>query len=266
MKVLIFWDIYWRIGRKAFLKHIGELKEKYSPDFVIANVDNITSWKGIIEKHAKLLENAWVDLMTSWDHIFDNFEKIKDYLSKEDSKLIRPLNFYNSSLQGQWYKILEKNWKKLLVVHLLDEIFMWHKVNNPFLELQKIIKKFENTKLDWVIIDFHKEVSSSTYALAFFLEDKASFVFGTHTHIQSNDELILASWIWILNDVWMSWPLYSVIWASYDSVKNRFLTGINKWKIEQELKDKHYVVSAVVVEIENMKCVNIEKIRIRWEL
>jgi calcineurin-like phosphoesterase len=34
--------------------------------------------------------------MTSGDHIFDNEEKIKDYLNRFDSKLIRPLNFYES--------------------------------------------------------------------------------------------------------------------------------------------------------------------------
>jgi len=34
--------------------------------------------------------------MTSGDHVFDNFEKIKDYLDKKDSKLLRIANFYNS--------------------------------------------------------------------------------------------------------------------------------------------------------------------------
>jgi len=33
--------------------------------------------------------------MTSGDHVFDNFEKIKDYLNAPDSKLIRCANFYN---------------------------------------------------------------------------------------------------------------------------------------------------------------------------
>jgi hypothetical protein len=36
--------------------------------------------------------------MTSGDHIFDNFEKIKDYLLKKDSKLLSFANFYNEDL------------------------------------------------------------------------------------------------------------------------------------------------------------------------
>jgi calcineurin-like phosphoesterase len=34
--------------------------------------------------------------MTSGDHIFDNEDKIKAYLNRQDSKLIRPLNFYET--------------------------------------------------------------------------------------------------------------------------------------------------------------------------
>ena len=261
MKILIFWDIYWRIGRKAISKKIGELKEKYSPDFVIANVDNATSWKWIIEKHALYFENLWVDLMTSWDHIFDNFEKIKEYLKKQDSKIIIPANLYNNTeIWNKWYSILNKNWKKLLVIHLLDEIFMPHKVYNPFLKAAEIIEKLKNEKLDWIIIDFHKEVSSSIYGMLYYLKNKVSFLYGTHTHIQANDDHIF-DWVWIINDIWMTWPFNSVIWADYKTVKNRFLTGVNKWKIEQSL-DKTFILNAVFIEIENFKTTKIEKIKI----
>jgi calcineurin-like phosphoesterase len=205
--------------------------------------------------------------MTWWDHILDNFSKIKNYLNKEDSKLLRPANFYNDeTLEWKWYKVINKNWKKLLVIHLLSETFIHHKLFNPFLKVDEILEKFSSEKLDWIIIDFHKEVTSDWYWMAFHLDSRASFIFWTHTHVQTNDELILEWWIWILSDVWMNWALYSVIWADYSSVKNRFLTWIWKWKIEQCL-DKNYVVNWVFVEIwDDMKCQSIEKIRIRGRL
>jgi calcineurin-like phosphoesterase len=142
---------------------------------------------------------------------------------------------------------------------------MNHKVYNPFIKVQEILEKFENIKLDWIIIDFHKEVTSEGYWMAHLLDSKVSFVFWTHTHIQTNDELIFPGWTWLISDVWMSGPLFSVIWADFNSVKKRFLTWINKWKIEQCL-DLNYVVNWVCVEIEDSKCINIEKIRIRWIL
>ncbi len=270
MKVLIFWDVYGRIWRAALKKEFPGLKEKFNPDFVIANVENCTSGRWPIEKHILELESLWIDVMTGWDHVFDNLWKIQDYLEADNSKLIRPANFreydwkYNFPWKG--YTIVEKDWKKLLVIHVLWEIFMNNRVDNPLLKAKQIIEETKNIWVDAVVIDFHKETTAEWYWLAHFLDGEASFVYWTHTHVQTNDELILPNWTWILSDVWMNWALYSVIWAEYSSVEKRFLTWFNKWKIEQSL-DKNYVVSWVVVEIwDDNKCIGIEKIRIRWEL
>lgn len=267
MKILIFWDVYGRIWRDALKKELPKLKEKYNPDFIVANIENATSWRWAIEKHAIELEKLWIDIMTSWDHVFDNFEKIKDYLNKKDSKLIRIANFYNDkNLEWKWYKVVAKNWKKLLVIHLMWETFMNHKVYNPFLKATEILEQCKLEKIDWIIIDFHKEATSEWYWMWFHLDWKVWLVFWTHTHIQTNDELILPAGTWIISDVWMNWPLYSVIWADFKSVEKRFLTWINRWKIEQCL-DKHYVVNSIFVELDDSgKCMNIEKIRIRGEL
>jgi len=269
MKILIFWDVYWRVWRAALKKELPKLKEKYNPDFVIANIENATSWRWPIEKHAVEMEELWIDLMTSWDHIFDNMIKIKDYLDAPDSKLIRCANFveyWEYRIPGKWYKIIEKNWKNLLVIHLMGEVFMNYKVTSPFLKIDEILEETKDQKIDWIIVDFHKEATAEMYGLWFFLDWKVSFIFGTHTHIQTNDELILPKWTWILTDVWMNGPLYSVIWADYSSVEKRFLTWISKWKIEQSL-DNNYVVNWAFVEIwKDMKCEQIEKIRIRGEL
>jgi calcineurin-like phosphoesterase len=43
MKILAFGDIYGRIGRAALKKELPLLLEKYKPDCVIGNIDNISS-------------------------------------------------------------------------------------------------------------------------------------------------------------------------------------------------------------------------------
>ncbi len=264
MKVLIFWDVYWRIWRKALKKQIPLLKEEYKPDFVIVNSDNISSGRWPVEKHILEMLDNWVDLITCGDHVFDNFDKIKDYISSEDSKFIRAANFYrDDSLEGIWYKITEKNGKKILVISLIWETYMNIRVSNPFLKADEILNKFKNEKLDWIIVDFHKETSSEGYGLAFYLDSKVSFIFWTHTHVQTNDEIILKWGTGFISDVWMNASLYSVIWAEYSSVESRFINWFRKDRMKQCL-DNNYLINWVCVNIwDNMKCEKIEKIRIR---
>ena len=266
IKILVFWDVYWRIWRAALKKELPILKHKYNPDFVIANVENITSGRWPIEKHIKIMLEYWVDIMTGWDHIFDNYKDIKDYLNKNDSKLIRPTNFYNKEIEWVWYKVFKKNNKKILVIHLLWESFMKHRVENPFLKINEILKEFQKEKLDWIILDFHAETTAEKAAMWQYIDWKISLIFGTHTHIQTNDEIILPNKTWFITDVWMNWPLYSIIWADFKSVEKRFISWISIWKITQCL-DKNYVVNWLYVEIwDERKCNKIEKIRIRGKL
>lgn len=271
MKVLIFWDIYGRVWRNAFKKHFLDLKKEHNPDFIIVNPENISSGRWPIEKHIREIDAlGWIDVYTSGNHIFDNMDDIKKYLDTPNSKLIRPANFYESEyvyFPGKWYKVVEKNGKKLLVINLMSSTFLRDDVYNPFLKADEIIKSFQNEDLNWIIIDFHRETTSEIYAMSLFLDWKISFLFGTHTHIQTNDELILPKWTWLLSDVWMNGPLYSIIWADFEGIKTRFLSWVLNWKIDQSL-DPNYVVSACVVEIDEntKKCLNIEKIRIRWKL
>lgn len=266
MKILAFWDVYWRIWRKALKKELPFLVEKYKPDFVIANVDNATSGRGIIEKHILEFEKMWVDIMTSWDHFFDNFHKFSNYLERDNSKLLRCANFYDEDLVWVWDKIFKKNWKKLLVIHLQWEVFMKLFVNNPFREIQKILKKYENEKLDWIILDFHKEVTSEIKAMWQLLDWKISLLFWTHTHIQTNDETILENGTWYITDLGMNWAKNSIIWAEFDSVKSIFLNGFRDKKMTQSL-DKNYIVSGIFAEIwDNWFCKKIEKIRVEGKI
>lgn len=268
MKILVFGDIVWRIWRSAFKENINSLISKYSADFVIVNWENLTSWRWPIEKHIREMENYNIDLFTWWNHSFDNESKISDYMNLEDSKLIRPANFYETDLYKiPWkgYKILEKRWNKLLVINLMSSVMMRDQMYNPFLKINEIIEEVWRDNVDAIVVDFHRETTSEICAMWFHLDWIASLVYWTHTHLQTNDEMILDNWTWLIWDVWMTWSMYSVIWAEFESVKKRFLTGIQKWKIDQSL-DSRYVLNWLFVEIEDKKCIDIEKIRIRWKI
>lgn len=270
MRALIFWDIYGRIGREAFLKNLSLLREKYSPDFIFVNADNISSGRWPIKKHIWEFENTWIDVIFTGDHIFDNEEDIKANLNSSYSLLIRPANFYESAqykMPWVWYKIIEKKEKKILVIHLLGQVFMKYEVYNPFLKLEEILTEFSQEKFDAVFVDFHRETSAEIYGMGFMFDGRLSLLYWTHTHIQTNDEQILPLWTWMITDVWMTGPRFSVIGADYKSVEKRFQTGIIKWRIEQSL-DKNYILNALIADIDEKtwKCIFIDKISIKDKL
>ncbi|MDC0506252.1 YmdB family metallophosphoesterase [Candidatus Gracilibacteria bacterium] len=265
MKILAFGDIYGRIGRKAFLEEFPRLVSDYSPDFTIVNVDNITSGRGPIERHAKEILNAGVDVLTGGDHIVDNIKNIGEYLSQADSCLLRPDNIGGVgefAFPGIGHKVFEKAGKKLLVIHLIGHAFM-DKINssNAFVRADEILDLYKGQSIDAVIVDFHKEATAEIQGLAHYLDGRISAIFGTHTHVQTNDDLILPKGTGLLGDAGMSGPLYSVIGADFNSVKKMFLSGVFKGKIEQSL-DSNYLVNGVLFDIDDAgKCRGIEIIK-----
>lgn len=262
IKLLIFWDIFWRNWRKLVHKFLPGLREKYNPDFVIWNSENLTSGRWPSLKHIKELHNYWFDCLTWWDHIFENIKDIKDYINSPESIQIRPINYTDSKyFKFPWvgYKKLEKNWKKLLVVNLLSNNLR-DTVENSFLSIDKFLSE-QKEEFDWIVVDYHKEYSSEIYMLSMFLDSKTSFVYGTHTHVQTNDDHILPGGTGMICDVWMVGALNSSIGQTYDSRILGFLTGT--WAFSKPEQDMwHWIVYWVYVEIEDKKCVKIEKIKI----
>ena len=270
MKILFFGDIYGRVWRKAFIKEFQGLKEKYNPDFVVVNIDNITSWRGAVEHHARMISDLWVDVLTGGDHVFDNFDSIELYISADNSNLLRPGNFHETvteKIPGIGHKVFHKNEKKLLVIHVLGQVFIHHKVQNPFHYVDEVLAQYDTDELDGIMIDFHREATSEIQGMAFYLDGRVSFVWGTHTHVQTNDDRILSGGTGTITDVGMNGPLNSVIGADFGSVKKRFLTWLQRGKICQSL-DKEYVISGISIDIDEQtqKCKWLEKIRIYSKL
>lgn len=253
MKILIFWDVYGRLWREALKKELPVLREKYKSDFVIANIENATGGKWPISEHARELSSTWIDVMTGGDHIFDNAPNIYDYFRTPWCNLIRPANFYESmhtSVQGKGYIIVQKWDMKLLVIQIIGEVFMNHKVYNPFLCIEKILSEVPKEEYDVCVVDFHRETTAELYGMAHFLDGKVQLVYGTHTHVQTNDAHILPKGTAVLCDVGMNGPLNSVIGADFASVEKRFLWGIQRGKIEQQLTGLARI-NALFIEIED---------------
>lgn len=267
MKILAFGDVYGRTGRNALKANLPALKKKYEADVVIVNVDNISSWRWAISEHLDELSPLWVDIMTSGDHFFDNKESLAQYIAQKECKLIRPANFYDVPLYPvpwNWYKVIEIKGKKFCVIHLMWWVFMKFDVYNPFLKLQELLSQEDIKSCDIIVVDFHKEATSEIQALWRYFDGNIHLLYGTHTHVQTNDEEILPGGCGYITDVWMCWPKKSIIWADIDCLKWRFFTGVYG-KISQSL-DKEFIVQGIFADIQDKKTIYIEKIQIKWTL
>ncbi|MBP8017037.1 YmdB family metallophosphoesterase [Candidatus Gracilibacteria bacterium] len=265
MKLLIFGDIYGRNGRRLINKYISDLKKKFKPDFIIGNSENMTSGKGPNLNHIIQMKGLGFDCLTGGNHVFAHLKEIKDYLDQKDSIQIRPANYYENKkypVPGKGFLIIEKGGYKILVINIMSEVFIPGQMYNPFLKMDEILESFKKQKFDAIIVDFHRETTAETYAMSEYLNGKITLVYGSHTHVQTNDEHILSKGTGMITDVGMVGSFHSSIGQTFETRLPMFITGTNIFNEKPEQDLGLGLVNGIYVEIENKKCVLIDKIRI----
>jgi len=136
---------------------------------------------------------------------------------------LRPENLINPS-PGKGFEIFNtKNNFKIGVLNLMGNIFM-KKCDDVFETAQKFIEKNNLKKnYDFLIVDFHGEITSEKMAMGHFFDGKATLVVGTHTHIPTNDARILENGTAYLTDAGMCGDYNSVIGMNKNNSLNKFL-------------------------------------------
>ena len=258
INILFIGDIIGKPGRLAVKSLMGELIEKYKPEFIIANGENSAHGMGITPEIAGFLFALGIDVITTGNHIWDQ-KTIIPYINTQP-RLLRPAN-YSSLTPGKGYGVYNsKLGRHIAVINLEGRVFMKGLSESPFNLAKDIIRK-ECGESDAVIIDFHAEATSEKEALALYLDGEISALFGTHTHVQTNDDIILPKGTSYISDVGMVGSKYSVLGTDKDIAIKRYLTGMPEKFVPEE---KNIVLNAVSITVDkNTKLSkNIQKIRI----
>ncbi len=257
MRILFFGDIFGRPGRDAVARTLPSLNEKYHPDIIICNGENLAHGAGATEGVVNEMLSFGVDVITSGNHIF-NKPTIADFMAK-DKRLIRPLNFEVGS-PGEGYCVIEKNGAKILVLNLIGQVYMKSLYQNPFLIAEDFIQNIPSD-IKIVIVDIHADATSEKKAMGLFLDGKVSAVIGTHTHIPTADEQILPHGTAYLTDVGMTGIAHSVIGMDAQLVIDAFKGNKVKMAIAQEGEAE---INAVYLDIDDTtgKTLHIERIRL----
>lgn len=250
MKVLFFGDIVGRVGRQAVKQNIESLVKKYQIDFVIANGENATHGKGLIEKHYNELIDAGVDVITLGNHYLSK-DTILDYID-DATALIRPLNL-SKRIGGVGSEVFDCGGTKIRVSNVLGTAFMKEEVSSPYYSVKQLIDSLGDE--DSIhIVDYHAEATSEKICFAYAFDGLISAVVGTHTHVQTNDARILENGTAFITDVGMCGAFDSVLGFEKNSVISKTLFG-NKTRFEL---DDHAIpmVNAVVIDIDEIskKC------------
>ena len=222
MKIFFLGDIVGRSGRLAVIKNLNDILEKKKIDFVVVNGENAADQGvGITEAISNDLFNSGVDVITTGNHVWDQKETV-NHIERE-TRLLRPENLASNS-PGKGFGIYEsKNGFKVGVLNLMGNIFM-KKCDDVF-ESAKIFKNKYKLKedYDFLVVDFHGEITSEKMAMGHFFDGKATLVVGTHTHVPTNDVRILINGTAYQTDAGMCGDYDSVIGMNKTNSLNRFL-------------------------------------------
>ena len=222
MNILFLGDIVGNSGCEAVKKYLPKKIDEKKIDFVIVNGENAAKeGVGITEEVTNNLFASGVNVITSGNHVWDQKEII-GHIDREN-RLLRPKNMIEPS-PGKGFGIYNsKNGLKVGVLNLMGNIFM-KKCDDAFETAQKFILNHKLKKdYDFLVVDFHGEITSEKMAMGHFFDGKATFIVGTHTHVPTSDTIILKNGTAYQTDAGMCGDYNSVIGMNKDNSINKFL-------------------------------------------
>ena len=221
MRILAVGDLVGESGVKKLKEILPSITQEKQIDFVIVNAENSASGMGITISIFNELKRLNIDAITMGNHTWGKKDIFKFI---DDPKIIRPAN-YPEGVVGKGYNIYKCEDKKIAVINLIGRVDINILTENPFLRAKKIIEKIQN-QVDMIIVDFHAEATAEKIALGYYLDGKATAIFGTHTHVQTADEKILPNGTGYITDIGMTGPKYSVIGMNIKASIKRFETTL----------------------------------------
>ena len=204
LRVLAVGDVVGNPGMDRIRKSLRRLIQKTGADFTIVNGEN-ASVVGITPRQAEDILDAGADVITLGNHSFSKRE-IVPYLDDTD-RILRPAN-YAPQTPGQGWAVYETRFGPIGVIDLIGRCNMDYSPDNPFLLVEKILKKLD-TRL--ILVELHAEATSEKLAMGYMLDGRVSAVWGTHTHVPTADIRVLPQGTGYITDLGMTGPRDSVL-------------------------------------------------------
>lgn len=223
-RIVVLGDVFGDTGRKTLAKSMPEIIEKYQPDWIIANGENISGGNGISKKHANFLLQIGVDVITTGNHLFarNDWQEV----TASVKNILRPHNMLPDNFPSKGIKRFSKEGKQdIQVMNLCGRVFM-EPCFCPFQTFDRLFAELDSSVP--LIVDFHAEATSEKQAFGWHAAGRASAVYGTHTHVQTSDARIITSNgrnTAFITDIGMTGSRDGIIGVDRDTIIDRFLSG-----------------------------------------
>ena len=216
INILAVGDVVAKSGLDCLKRRLPSIIAMRGIAFTVVNGEN-ASLMGITPQQAEEIFDAGADVITLGNHIY-NRREIIPYL-EETPDIIRPLNLAPQA-PGKGYVLVERSFGTVLVANLLGRCGMDFGPDNPFLAADRLL---EENKAAISLIDFHAEATSEKLALAHHLDGRVTALWGTHTHVQTSDNMVLPRGTGYVTDIGMTGPKNSVIGIKAEQSVSMFL-------------------------------------------
>ncbi|MBL0374624.1 YmdB family metallophosphoesterase [Rhizobium sp. KVB221] len=231
MRLLFLGDMVGRGGREAVWSRLPGLVSDLKLDFVIVNGENAAGGFGITEDIFTSTIAAGADVVTTGNHVWDQREALV-YADRHD-QFLRPAN-YPAGTPGKGSGLyIARNGARVLVANIMGRVFMHPELDDPFKAAEAILHACPlGEQADAVVFDFHAEATSEKQCFGHFVDGRASFVVGTHTHVPTADHQILNGGTGYMSDAGMCGDYDSSLGMDKEEPLHRFLTKVPRGRFE----------------------------------
>ena len=217
--ILAVGDVVGESGLAHLERHLRPLQKLKNISFTVVYGENI-SGVGLTCKQARRVYDAGADAVTLGNHTFGKMEIGRTL--DETSWLLRPANL-SGRMPGHGCEIFDLNGLRIRVISLIGRCSLQWNAENPFTLADRLL---EQGSADFTLVDFHAEATSEKLALGYYLDGRASAIWGTHTHVPTADERVYPHGTGYITDLGMTGPIESVLGVEAAQSVESFLGGL----------------------------------------
>ena len=220
MNILMVGDVFGSPGRRCLKSLLPGLRQRLSLDLVVVNGENASGGLGLSTRVAQELFSYGAGVITTGNHVWRQRDLVP--LLEDEPRLLRPANYPPDAPGKGWALAETKSGRRVGVINLEGRVFM-NPLEDPFRVADEILAG-PLRKLKVILVDMHGEATSEKQALGRYLDGRVSAVLGTHTHVPTADERILAGGTAYQTDVGFTGPVESVIGMDPKTATHRLRT------------------------------------------